>query len=57
MVVLIFVVLLIFMVILIMMFLILMARRFVAIAVVVSPDKASRCQHRDCAQQSRQFQS
>jgi hypothetical protein len=42
-------------VILIMMIVILMPRRFVVI--VVSPDKASRQQHGDCAQQDRQFQS
>ena len=50
MVVLIIMVILIVVVVLIMMFPILMTRRFAAIAIVFSPDKASRCQHRDCAQ-------
>ena len=57
MVVLIIMMILVVMVILIMMIVILRARRFVAIVIVVSPDKASRKQHGDCAQQDRQFQS
>ena len=57
MVVLIIMVILIVVVILIMMILVLMARRFAAIVVVVSPDKASREQRADRAQQQRKLQN
>jgi hypothetical protein len=50
MVVLIIMVILVIVVILIMMILVLMARRFAAIAIVVSPDKASHEQRADGAQ-------
>jgi hypothetical protein len=50
-------VVLIIMVILVLITPILMARRVVAIVTGISPDKASRKQNRDCAQQDGQFQS